>query len=343
MSAARCIPLGSALLLALLGAAPALAQTAITGKANGGVTLEGSTHARVEVLDSTGWVEGSTPTGLLHAAASLMAPEPLVGTRGSFSAWAQSGLAGLHLHATAFALASHHSDGLTTRANSGANADGRLVDFFTLNVPSYAPGTLFTVTGQLHVDGTSSNSADLSLLDLNGYPSSGLSRSTSTWESHLTIKRDTGSQDLVALHDHGECAADGRTAGVSCSGAVPGWRSFSFQMPNQSWSVQVSMNAWLSASAVADIAGVGSASSDAATDFGNTIAWGGITELRDPSGQWVSNFSAISSSSGYDYRNAYVSAVPEVPSLALMAAGLAMMGLRLRRRRSLPQAAAPRV
>lgn len=62
--------------------------------------------------------------------------------------------------------------------------------------------------------------------------------------------------------------------------------------------------AWASAGAIADIAGIGSASADSVIDFGRAIAWGGIAELRDATGASIADYSVLSASSGFDYRNA---------------------------------------
>ena len=58
---------------------------------------------------------------------------------------------------------------------------------------------------------------------------------------------------------------------------------------------------------------------DNVADLSRSITWGGITTLHDASGQVVNNFAAVSASSGFDYRNAYVSAVPEAPASLLLA------------------------
>lgn len=322
------------LVLGMAGAGPIAAQTYMAALADGGVYIEGSTHPRVEVLDNSGWTEGTAPTGQLRASVSLLAPEPRVGTRGSFQSRAETALGGIHLYARAFAHASHSDLGLQTRANAGGNGNGIFLDSFALNVPGYAPGALFTVTGRVRIEGSSSHTADSLLLDLGGYRSSGGSRSYAGWESVVTLKRSGATTDLVALYDRGECAKNGSDTSVRCTGGAPGWRSFSFAMPNQSWSAKVSMSAWASAGAIADIAGIGSASADSVIDFGRTIAWDGITELRDATGALIADYSATSASSGFDYRNAYVTAVPEPNAVLLLLAGLAALGWVVQRRRA---------
>ncbi len=78
--------------------------------------------------------------------------------------------------------------------------------------------------------------------------------------------------------------------------------------------------------------GNGGSSADAAftADLGHTIAWNGISEVRDASGALVTNFSARSADSGYDYAQAFAAPVPEPETWALMAAGLVFVVWRRR-------------
>ena len=61
--------------------------------------------------------------------------------------------------------------------------------------------------------------------------------------------------------------------------------------------------------------------------------------LADPNGVAVTNFSAVSAASGFDYRHAYVTAVPEpAPALLMLAGLMSLMGVtRLRASRRQPR------
>ena len=77
--------------------------------------------------------------------------------------------------------------------------------------------------------------------------------------------------------------------------------------------------------------GGSSANAGYATDMSHTIAWNGISAVRDADGALISSFGAFSADTGYDYAQAFAAPVPEPETWALMAAGIA--ALRLYRRR----------
>jgi hypothetical protein len=65
--------------------------------------------------------------------------------------------------------------------------------------------------------------------------------------------------------------------------------------------------------------------SEAWSEFGNTLHWGGIAGLRDASGAALQHYT-FTSAEGFDW----VSTVPEPGAAALLAAGLALLGWRQR-------------
>ncbi|MDP3871064.1 MAG: hypothetical protein Q8Q80_00225 [Methyloversatilis sp.] len=66
------------------------------------------------------------------------------------------------------------------------------------------------------------------------------------------------------------------------------------------------------------------------SNLGNTIGWGGIVMLKTAEGAPINTYSALGDS-GFDYRQAYVSAVPEPAPAALFAGGLLVL-MAMRRR-----------
>ena len=72
----------------------------------------------------------------------------------------------------------------------------------------------------------------------------------------------------------------------------------------------------------------------ARADFGNTFAWDGFVSLTDESGTLINDFSAVSSTSGFDFADPYVAAaVPEPSSVLLLTVGFLMLGWQARRAR----------
>jgi len=62
-------------------------------------------------------------------------------------------------------------------------------------------------------------------------------------------------------------------------------------------------------------------------DFGRTVTWAGVGDLRDAEGVAVADFSALSST-GVDFRHAIVAPVPVPAAMPMMVFGLTWLGLR---------------
>jgi hypothetical protein len=108
---------------------------------------------------------------------------------------------------------------------------------------------------------------------------------------------------------------------LSCFGDLPGNYAMNISAPfGHTLSMSLNGETWGSVLGVASRGGDVLAGGQA--DLGHTIAWGGITNLRDENGQAISGFTAISASSGYDYVNAFPSAVPIPAAAWLFGSGL---------------------
>lgn len=82
--------------------------------------------------------------------------------------------------------------------------------------------------------------------------------------------------------------------------------------------------------------GFGGSFVDAAADLGHTVTWRGITSLT-VGGVEVTDFTALSATSGFDFRRGIVdkvTGVPEPQSWAMLIVGFGMAGGMMRRRRA---------
>ena len=79
--------------------------------------------------------------------------------------------------------------------------------------------------------------------------------------------------------------------------------------------------------------------SRAEANYGHTLTWAGLTEVRVSSGLLLTNYSALSASSGFNFANATLvlepMSVPELGQLPLLCIGLCAMFAVLKRRRGL--------
>jgi hypothetical protein len=112
--------------------------------------------------------------------------------------------------------------------------------------------------------------------------------------------------------------------------------TLSFQIPTGT-NLVLEMSASGGSFAGSLLQGPGSVSSGSLVDMGNTLAWGGMPQVWDAIGAPVATYSMVGLGSGFDFRNAYVSAVPEPSAALLLAGGLAGL-VGLAHRRGLPPA-----
>lgn len=72
-------------------------------------------------------------------------------------------------------------------------------------------------------------------------------------------------------------------------------------------------------------------SARAEADYGHTLRWGGLTEVRNTAGNAISNYTALSDTSTFNY--ALPSPVPELGAMWLLGAGLSALAFVQRQRR----------
>ena len=318
------LPSALCMVLALGAGTPVLAQTWLQST----VTVDAK-HFLVDVGDPLTdsdyvAVEGSAPFGRISALAD--SDHDAQSFHGLAIAWSQVAPGGVHVQARAQSVAS--GAGLL-RVTGSAQAAGFMSDFFSLSVPGAANGASFSVTALVRVDGSAFAATTPGWSGT--YQPAGQLAAFSHWESWVRVMQGGSGQTLAELRAYEDC--DERTntgSGPFCrGGGQPGLQSITFQMINQGGAVQLDMRGWASAGTSVYQPTL-LVSADSMADMGHSIAWGGITELRDANGQLVADYSAVSATSGFDYRSAYVSAVPEPGTGALLLTGLAWLARRRR-------------
>lgn len=201
-------------------------------------------------------------------------------------------------------------------------ASGVFVDYFLLNVPAAPAGAPISVTASIRIDGSVNSGGGTS------HAGSTFSSSAS-WTSSLLMTPASGGPGLYERSDSAVCSDS--SYGSSCNGGAPGLVGFSFVVSNQT-QVRLQFQASVNSFARIDVSGGGHATAVGEADLYNTMAWGGIQSVQSPAGDVYADYAAVSASSGFDYRNAYVSAVPEPGPALLWLCGLALLtATRLRR------------
>jgi PEP-CTERM motif len=133
--------------------------------------------------------------------------------------------------------------------------------------------------------------------------------------------------------DGGNFAAQGggrRSVGYDIDSTSSGLESFVLYFENVPFAFGQEISVTLKLGTVSAVRTFGSGNARAEADYGHTMTWSGLSNVRDSSGNLIPNFTAVSASSGFDFAN--VAAVPEPSSAILIAFGMVSMGWRLRRK-----------
>lgn len=224
--------------------------------------------------------------------------------------------AGVHV-ATNIAGSGNGSD--TTQASGSANTDVQAAtgDSFTLLVPSLPSGAPLTLTASWYTSGSLFAS----------YSHSGSGEETANayavWSADFALIPSSGGEGLYQNRSGG-CQHD--QVAQACWGPEFGTEPAVVTVANGAL-VGVSISARVRAWGSSPQSGPGTSTMNAFADLGDTVAWGGITSVKDAGGNDLPDYTALSPETGYDYRFAYV---PE-PSAAFTAAA-ALLSLALRRR-----------
>jgi hypothetical protein len=272
--------------------------------------------AESRLLDTPNTVIRSSESGAVDAfAADVGGP---ANTHANPSASARVNTAGIHL--TAVATAQVFSPGPTASVYSSAEARGGFSDHFSISAPGLV-GTAGTVTVAFVLSGAPSNSGGpVPNLDGQGWGS------VSSWKAAFNL---VGNDHAVRWEGDRSYSLDAFNS-ITDGNANFGTQSFTLPIVFGSrLDLSFSGTVEVRAGASSTIPGV-PATLDAfgALDLGNTLAWGGITDLRDANGVAVTEFDATSSDTGFNYAQAYV-AVPEPGTFAILLTG--MLGLAARR------------
>lgn len=209
----------------------------------------------------------------------------------------------------------------TACANTSACGAGSagLLSFYAGATGSASGSAVADLTGQRVTAGWSGSSAWQSDIRIDaGYYAGATSPTSTRW---------TGSRSLSQTAGH-----DAVQTGTGDTGMALRTIGFRFGSP-----ISVHLGGSVTAYAYALVQGSDGSSASAGAvfegDMGHTVAWGGIAEIRDAAGNPLSNYSAVSNATGFDYSQAYVGAIPEPATWALALCGLALLACAKSRRR----------
>ncbi|MDP3287210.1 MAG: hypothetical protein Q8M64_02785, partial [Methyloversatilis sp.] len=248
----------------------------------------------------------ATPGGSSAASAVLSSSGNRVIEGGTHSA-ARSEPGGVHVMADANVRLSNPDYNLNLVVAASSTAHASFSDALVIHAPGLAAGTTalltyrISVSGDLGIQGNNSWNGGWNASSYWSFSSS--LGSTSTFRSLLNDWAPGSDQRLLG---------DGRFGNLDITVPVILGTVLPFSLGGNA-SASVSLGSTPYEPSSGQIA--------AFSDLGNTIGWGGIVLLTTTEGAPINSYSAFGDS-GFDYRQAYVSAVPEPAPAALFAGGL---------------------
>lgn len=293
----------------LLAAAVAVSATLLSISTSVGAASYGAL-AEIALLDTTTTVldTGAAPVSATYSGALHTATADT-----GAAASAQAAAGGIHL--TAVANASVHTPWDLTNIYSRSRASGSFSDLFVLNAPSVAAGSLGTVTVAFVIDGSlgTTQNGPNPVPDGQGWGSS------ASWEASFRLYGD-----LAGVSWDGRRTLIQETWGTWTDGTAD-FGTLLFNMPimfGGAYTIDLFGRVEARAGAITSLPQAATMEATAAALLGHTIGWGGIVDLRDANGVAITDFTALSDATGFDYANAYASAVPVPAAVWLLGSGL---------------------
>jgi hypothetical protein len=222
---------------------------------------------------------------------------------------------GLHIATVASATGSGNGVfGWGSSGGSSSQASAVAYDAFVVSTSSYAPGAILTVSASLSMTGSV---GAMGFRSPSG--SDGSYDALASWQAEVQVYNSTM---LFPVNERASSSCwDGPSTGMGCGGAGFSTLDLTFTVANGQ-PTDLAILGQVRARAVAGAQHEALAGADAWSDLGHTIAWGGIESVVDEAGNPIGIFTAFSQTTGFDYRNAYVSAVPEPRSWLLLMVGV---------------------
>lgn len=233
-------------------------------------------------------------------------------------AFSRADMNGLHLKTQATGTLRDAQPYRSETFAASANARAAMGDSFVIQSPS--PSAVWATTSMtlgFSVDALMTGYAYVTPIDpLN--PGGGEGRSR--WHADFSAYDDTAGMELGRITLDQTCAMS-TSYNFGCFGDLPGNYVMNISAAfGHTLSISLNGETWASATGAEGRGG--DVLAGGLADLSHTISWGGISNLRDENGQPIAGFTAISASTGYDYVNAFPSAVPVPTAAWLLGSGL---------------------
>lgn len=249
------------------------------------------------------------PVELLRSGSSIAPTTADASAAAGAFGWAETGA----VHSRSFAGAASGSPVCCTNGQSAASSYVESSDVLFASASGFAPGTEALIVTRISVSGNS------------GVVGSGQFWSGSaSWRATGQINNDSFVKGAVF-------SADGINGITQDYGDPLGSFLQTFRIVlGQNNRVLLRGETWASGNA----GGFGANSVGSDSNLGRTIAWGGI-ESMTIGGVTITDFTALSPDTGFDFRRGYLSAgaVPEPGTWAMLVIGFGTLGGAMRRRR----------